>query len=131
MNYLKNFFFALFLVSGFGLATSVSAQIPSHVTLQANVPFTFMVGNTGLPAGKYTVKVAHDNDLNLMVIRSEGGRISIFFETGEAVSSETPGKTKLVFDKIGETYFLSQVWLGGNLPCTVSVCRIISQTSPG
>ena len=114
MNYLKNLFFAFCLVSGFGLATTVSAQIRSDVTIQANIPYTFNVGNTRLPAGKYKVKVASDKDLNLMEIRSDDGRTSVFFETVTAVSNEIPGKTALVFDKIGDEYFLSQVWLGGH-----------------
>src|SRR5882672_4000324 len=114
MNNLKNLFFALCLVSGCGLATAVSAQIPSDVTVQANIPYTFMVGDTRLAAGKYTVKVADDNDLHLMEIKSADGCTSVFFETVAAVSSEIPGKTELVFDKIGDDYFLSQVWLVGN-----------------
>ena len=114
MNNLKNLFFALCLVSGCGLATAVSAQIPSDVTLQANIPYTFMVGDTRLAAGKYTVKVADDNDLHLMQIKSADGYTSVFFETVAAVSNEIPGKTELVFDKIGDDYFLSQVWLVGN-----------------
>ncbi len=114
MNYLKNLFFVVCLVSGFGLATTVSAQIRSDVTVQANIPYTFNVGNTRLPAGEYKVKVAGDKDLNLMEIRSADGRTSVFFETLTAVSNEIPGKTALVFDKIGDEYFLSQVWLGGH-----------------
>src|ERR1700752_5104040 len=114
MNYLKNLFLAFCLVSGCGLATAVSAQISSDMTLQANIPYTFMVGNTRLPAGKYTVKVADGRDLNLMEIRSVDGRTSVFFDTVTAVSNEIPRKTELVFDKIGDEYFLSQVWLGGD-----------------
>ncbi|SRR6266436_1237161 len=114
MNNLKNLFFVLCLVSGCGLTTAVSAQIPSNVSLQANIPYTFMVGNTRLAAGKYTVKVADDNDLHLLEIKSADGYTSVFFETVAAVSNEIPGKTELVFDKIGDDYFLSQVWLVGN-----------------
>ena len=114
MNNLKNLFFALCLVSGCGLATAVSAQIPSNVSLQANIPYTFMAGNTRLAAGKYTVKVADDNDLHLLEIKSADGCTSVFFETVAAVSNEIPGKTELVFDKIGDDYFLSQVWVVGN-----------------
>jgi hypothetical protein len=114
MNYLKNLFFAFCLVSGCGLATAANGQIRSDVTLQANIPYTFAVGNTRLPAGKYTFKVADDKDLNLMEIRSADGRTSVYFETTATVSNEIPEKTELVFDKIGDEYFLSQVWLEGN-----------------
>lgn len=114
MNYLKNLFFVFCLLSGFGLATTVSAQIRSDVTIQANIPYTFMVGNTRLPAGKYTIKVADDKDLNLLQIRSADGRTSVFFGTVATVSNEIPGKTALVFNKIGDEYSLSQVWLGGH-----------------
>jgi hypothetical protein len=114
MNHSKILFFALCLISGFGLAATVNAQIRSDVTLQAKIPYTFMVGNTRLPAGKYTVKVADDNDLHLLEIKSADGRTSVFFETIDAVSSETSGKTELVFERIGDAYFLSQVWLGEN-----------------
>ena len=76
MNHLKILFFALCLVSGFGLATTVNAQIPSDLTLRANIPYPFIVGTTRLPAGKYTVKVADGKDLNLREIRSADGRTS-------------------------------------------------------
>ena len=52
MKNLSKMFRALCLLTvGGGIVAS--AQIESDITIQANVPFSFVVGNTTLPAGRY------------------------------------------------------------------------------
>ncbi|HXG65090.1 MAG TPA: hypothetical protein VNO70_08270 [Blastocatellia bacterium] len=63
---------------------------------------------------KYTIKVADETSLNVMEIRSANGRTAVLFETEDAHANQTPRQTELVFDKIGDRYFLSQIWLSGS-----------------
>jgi hypothetical protein len=91
-----------------------SAQIDSDVTIDADIPYAFVVGDKTLPAGKYTIRVSDDTNLNLMVVRSTDGRAAAFFQTQDTQADQARRRTELVFNKIGDTYFLSQIWLDGS-----------------
>ena len=90
-----------------------NAQIDSLSTVQANVPFAFAVGNTTLPAGKYEIKMLDDNEPNVLEIISANGHPRVVFETENAAKrdDQTARKSELVFDKVGDQYFLVQVWV--------------------
>lgn len=103
----------LCFLAGSGVVTT-SAQIDSSETIEANIPYAFVIGNKTLPAGKYTFKVSDDTNLNVFVVRSTDGRTAEFFQTQDVQANETPRRTELVFNKIGDTYFLSQIWLDGS-----------------
>jgi hypothetical protein len=77
--------------------------------VKADVPFAFNVGAAQLPAGTYEIKVLSQSP-NLIMIRNPE-------TTAAALSiarSENPrdAESKLVFDRIGTQYFLTQVWKG-------------------
>jgi hypothetical protein len=112
---LSKLFLALCLLTvGGGIVAN--AQIDSDSRIEANVPFAFVVGKTTLPAGKYEIKGIDDNTPGVLELRSANGRKTIVFETDAARTrdDEPATKTELVFDKIGDKYFLSQVWAEGN-----------------
>ena len=111
-KYLVNGLAILCLLGGIGV--KASAQIYSDETIIADIPYDFVVRDQTLPAGKYTFKVADDTNLNLLVLRSEGGKTAVFFQTLYVQANEPPRQTELVFDKVGDTYFLSQIWLEGS-----------------
>ena len=92
-----------------------NAQISTVPGIQVNVPFAFQVGDTTLPAGKYEIKAVGDNEPNVLEIRNDNGGKSIVFETQDAQKreDEVAKTTELVFDKVGDQYFLSQVWVAG------------------
>ena len=100
------------LLTGMG-GHRASAQIDSDETIDADIPFDFVVNDQTFTAGKYTLKVSDDTNLNVFLLRSRNGRKSAFIQTQDVQSEQTPHKTQLVFNKIGDTYFLSQIWLGG------------------
>ena len=101
------------LLTGIG-GLQASAQIDSDETIDADIPFDFVVNDQTFSAGKYTLKVSDDANLNLFVLRSRNGRKSTFIQTQDVQQEQTPRKTELVFNKLGDTYFLSQIWLSGN-----------------
>lgn len=100
----------LCLLAGIGGST-VKAQIDSDTTVDADIPHAFVVRETTLPAGRYTIKVLDDTNLNRLEIRSATGHRAVVFETVDVQADKTPRQSELVFDKIGDQYFLSQIWL--------------------
>ena len=93
-----------------------NAQISSGVTIQASIPFAFVVGDTTLPAGKYDIRVVDGDTLNVLELQSVKGGISVMVDTVDAQTNRDQilNRGDLVFDKIGDKYFLSQVWMAGS-----------------
>lgn len=91
-------------------AASAFAQGPQ--TLIFPIPFPFHVGASVLPAGDYTV----DTNAAPGVIRMRSAdcksAVMIIANAVEAQAAATRGK--LVFNKYGDEYFLSQLWKPGS-----------------
>ena len=95
--------FAIF----FGLtAVGVRAQAPSKVVV--NIPFEFSANKTTLKAGTYTIKRMSADYLSL---RSDDGKSVILNAPVTQTSTDPNAVERLVFNKAGEQYFLSQIWL--------------------
>lgn len=88
------------------------AQIDTSTTIDANVPFAFVVGNTTLPAGKYQIKGLDDLTPGALELSAVKGHTRVVFETENAQANpeRLQSKSELVFNKVGDMYFLSQVW---------------------
>lgn len=94
-----------------GVATvSVRAQALIEGTIEADVPFEFVVNNTLLPAGKYTLRRLDQTEPQSLEIRSATGHKVVLFEAENAQTPEIPRDPHLVFNKVGDQYFLSQIW---------------------
>ena len=89
-------------------ATSMYAQSFA----KAYVPFAFSVGQRQLPSGTYEVNF--DGVARSIMIRN----IETKESTLSIVGYESPRNTesKLVFHRVGNQYFLSQVWSGSGIP---------------
>jgi hypothetical protein len=79
----------------------------------ANIPFAFTVGNKMLPSGEYRVEKWIKGDSALLIQRTDGGAAT-FAGSIATDSNEPQTKTKLVFHRYGDQYFLSQVWVEGS-----------------
>lgn len=91
----------------FGLAgASVHGQTPSKV--EVDIPFEFSAGKATLKAGIYSVR---RSSANLLVLRDSHGKSAIL-NAPLSVESKDKGE-RLVFNKYGEKYVLTQVWLTG------------------
>ena len=115
MRHFSKMFLMLCLLVGMG-ASAAWAQIDNDTTVEANVPYTFVVGSTTLPAGKYIIRMPDSSEPNVLEIRAANGHTAVAFETED--TNRTPNKEELVFTKIGVHYFLSQVWITGSAPGT-------------
>ena len=88
-------------------AASVHAQAPTKV--EVNIPFEFSAGKTTLPAGVYTIKRMSGNNV---MLRSEDRRSSVILNAPVTDTSTDPNAVeRLVFERYGEQFALSQIWL--------------------
>jgi hypothetical protein len=79
----------------------------------ANIPFAFIAANKTLPAGEYTIDRPNSNEPDTLLIRSADKHIAFFLNAENVEARQTPNRTELVFNEIGDQYFLSQVWMAG------------------
>ena len=116
MRFITKLFLSLCLVVGLGATLTSNAQIDSDVRIKANVPHSFVVNNTTLPAGTYWIRVSDNDspDLYELEIQSANGKTTVFFETEPVKVKGTARPGELVFDRIGDTYFLSRVFMRGD-----------------
>jgi virulence-associated protein VagC len=97
-------------------AVSVNAQRLSDNSIAVNIPFDFAFGETRLPAGNYALRrIVLPSSYDRLVIQSADGRGDTHtVMTGPNRTSEVPKQSNLVFNRYGDKYFLSQVWLAGS-----------------
>ena len=95
------------------MVTAVSVAAQSERSKVTNIPFNFIVGGKTLPAGEYTVEPNRRDYDKVWLVQSRDGHASALFITMPARASETQEKTKFVFHKYGDQYFLSQIWTAG------------------
>lgn len=91
-------------------AFCVAAQ--AQPTLIAKVPFDFVVCNSRLAAGEYTVSI--DNLKTVVLVRGEQGGSAVMAISLAAHTGKTTQQSKLVFHRYGDRYVLSQVWPAGS-----------------
>ncbi len=97
-------------------AISVNAQQLSENRIAVNIPFDFAVGETKLPAGKYTLRrTISTSSADQLLIQNADARVDM--RTGitrPTRASEVQSESRLVFNRYGDQYFLSQVWMAGS-----------------
>ena len=119
----------LFLLAGV-TNVPVRAQALIEGRIEADVPFAFIVKDTSLPAGKYMLTRLDQTNPQVLEIRSaNGGKAVVMFEAENAQIAQIPRNPELVFNKVGEQYFLSQIWaddtdIGYQLPMTKAEERL-------
>jgi len=96
----------------FGLLILPLAHAQSNLPVQANIPFDFGVRNRIMPAGDYKLTYTPRN--GALFIRGSDGKNGVFVVTSPSTSGkpELNGKGKVVFNRVGGVYFLSQLWHG-------------------
>jgi hypothetical protein len=74
----------------------------------ASVPFDFTVGKSNLKAGSYSIKRMNGNAL---AIRSDDGSVNVVVNAPLGIGSrDYKAGERLVFNRYGNEYFLTQVW---------------------
>lgn len=107
------------LITLIGITAGASAQTRRKVTLEASVPFEFVVANRAFPAGKYTFEMATgspkvNDEAGVLIVRRGDSRLYAAVATEVAADSNAHVEPKLVFLRNGHRVFLSKVWRQGN-----------------
>ncbi len=93
---------ALFAMANFVMAGASFAQSNG---VRATVPFDFTVGSKLLPSGTYTIT---QGETSVITIRSHDKPIAIL-SLVDPDDHKSPNHGKLVFNKYGSQYFLSEI----------------------
>jgi hypothetical protein len=107
----------------FAMATALAlcilaAAVPAYAqgqTVAVNIPFQFMAGSQILPAGEYRIRPESFGNDCVQSIRSLDGAAPIMVLTTAVLEPRGQQvEPQLVFHKYGHTYFLSEIWAGGD-----------------
>jgi len=74
---------------------------------KADVPFAFNVGTAQLPAGTYEIRTLSQSGNQIMIQNSKTSASAVSIARRDGSRST---ESKLVFERIGNQYFLSEVW---------------------
>ena len=90
----------------------VDVVAQTNQELVADIPFEFSVCNEQLPAGTYKVRRFSSANTHVMLVRSDESR-SVIVACGHEIRVQKQVPTgKLIFNRYGDKYFLSELWLG-------------------
>ena len=97
-------------------AVSVNAQRLSDNSIAVIIPFDFAFGETKLPAGNYTLRriVLSSSHDRLVIQRADGRGGSHTGMTRPNRTSNSQNQSNVIFNRYGDQYFLSQVWIAGS-----------------
>jgi hypothetical protein len=105
---------ALVMASVMALTAMASTRVAqAQDPLVVRIPFDFVADGKTLPAGEYSIKTSGP-ERTLLLIDRQNASASIFAGTNAIIASEPKSESKLVFNRYGDRYFLSQVWTAGN-----------------
>lgn len=80
--------------------------------LAVHIPFAFQVKDKTLPAGEYRIESLLTGDGVIHRILPMDGDSPIFVSTVAVDAKDGKSEPQLVFNRYGESYFLSQIWAG-------------------
>jgi len=94
------------------LVLSLSALLQAQMAIKeplarVEIPFAFSAGDVRLPAGLY--HISHPGDPYFVLIEKDDGHARALIYVHPSATNSTES-TKLVFNKYGRLYFLSQLW---------------------
>ena len=92
--------------------TTARAQVVDSIV--ADIPFAFTIRNMTMPPGQYTIKRAYALSEGVMEITSMSGHERMAFLVDTAYLSKRPDQTELIFDRVGDQYFLSEIFEAGD-----------------
>lgn len=96
----------------FASALAANAQNPRNLVV--NIPFDFSIKGKTLPAGEYILSRSSTADQTGLVLRRKDGKANAVILTRMLQTPERQEESRLVFNRYGEHYFLSQVWTVGD-----------------
>jgi hypothetical protein len=96
------------------LLSSGAAHAQIIGQIDADIPFPFHAGLAKFPAGNYILRMEEGSNLSVLEIQSADGKHSALVEVREAQSKSEPQTGELIFNHVGERYFLARVFDDNN-----------------
>lgn len=109
---MKARFFRLVVVLSVVVALTASAAGTTFaLRIRAEIPFDFQVGGKRLPKGEYLIEQATETGV-VTIRHAKKGKAVVF----NVIPGKTPDKpkSKLIFHRYGEQYFLARIWDGSS-----------------
>lgn len=78
-----------------------------------NIGFPFIVNGKTLPAGQYELKVNSDQTVFQLTAEPKDTGEFVSIITRLAAPEPPSNDTRVTFDKVGDKYYLSEIWLPG------------------
>jgi len=104
---------AVSLVSLLSLLLVAGSAIAQTIHVRGDIPFNFVVGSKTYPAGTYEIGSIDSTNSKTLLLKTRDGSASAMINSNAAESLTPANKTKLVFNRYGNQYFLSQIWVNG------------------
>jgi hypothetical protein len=86
-----------------------------------NIPFPFIAAGKTLAAGEWTLMRVGTGAAHIWTLRN--GRKYAVLLVANSVYKPLDGDTKLTFNRYGQQYFLSEIWLPGQTGYTIYPCK--------
>ena len=98
----------LILAAGLFAATLTASLHAQTMNMQASIPFDFQIGSTVLPSGEYSIR----HSAGVLYVKQTNGaqKGGMFLTVGEDRPAGAKAAPTLLFNRYGDTYFLSKVW---------------------
>ena len=103
----------LFALIGLGLLLATASAYAQTGVMKANVPFNFIVDKTDVPAGQYLIQGVGTTGTAMAIESSDRSLVKLVLPIA-CESSQAQEKSKLVFHRYGDQYFLAQIWTEGD-----------------
>ena len=87
----------------------LAVTFSSAQTVRANIPFDFVAAGSSLAAGEYTLEGSGPTDEVLQMCNLDQRRC-IFVIASQVASGAKNDPGKLIFNRYGDQYFLSEIW---------------------
>lgn len=94
------------------VAVPARAQMPG-TTMRANIPFDFIIRGRTFPAGNYEVMRLTDAPEVLEIRNVNNKHDHAAFETEAFRENQIANRDELIFNRYGDSYFLSEVVTSG------------------
>jgi hypothetical protein len=79
----------------------------------ADIGFKFVAAGKTMPPGKYDLTINSDRSAFTLAPDGKGAGVILVAMTRLAAPESPSSDTRFVFDKVGDNYFLSEMWLPG------------------
>jgi len=94
------------------LVGSAGAQEPG-TAIRVAIPFDFVVKGKTLPAGEYEIRRLMDEPIGLLIRNVHDKHDNVVFETEPKIDRSITKTDELIFNRYGDTYFLSEIVTAG------------------